>query len=93
MTGTLEELRLRLSREGRLVLQLRIIPKAPQTGWGGRLDDGSLKVRVAAVPEKGKANTELIRFLAREFGVPASAVEIVTGAASARKQVRLSAPE
>jgi uncharacterized protein len=89
----LAELRRRLHVDGRLVLQLRIIPKSPRTAWAGMLDDASIKVRVAAAPEKGKANAELVRFLAREFGVPAQSVEIVTGSASSRKQVRLSARE
>jgi len=40
-------------------------------------------VKVAAVPEKGKANDELIRFLPREAGVPRENV-IVVAALSAR---------
>jgi uncharacterized protein (TIGR00251 family) len=49
----------------------------------------TLKVRVAAPPERGKANAELIRFLAAEFGVPAGAVEIAAGAGAQAKLVRI----
>lgn len=94
MTVDAEALRRRLRAEGRLVLSLKITPKAPRTEWAGTLEDGTLKVRVAAAPEKGKANAELQRFLSRELGIGAAQVEIVTGASSPRKQVRVTwAPE
>jgi hypothetical protein len=49
--------------------------------------DGALLVRVAAPPEKGKANEELRACLARALGIPKSAIEIVAGGASRRKRV------
>lgn len=84
-------LRLRLQREGALQLSIRVIPKAPRTEWAGVLADGSLKVKLHAVPEKGKANEELVRFLAAELDVPRERVEIVAGATNTRKQVRIRA--
>lgn len=53
------------------------------------MSDGTLKVRLAAVPEKGKANAELCAVIAREYGVPASKVEVIAGATSTRKTVRI----
>jgi uncharacterized protein len=85
-----EELRARLAGAGRVVVQLKVTPRAAATAWAGAMEDGTLKVRVAAPPEKGRANEELVRFLAREFGVAAAGVEIIAGAASTRKTVRLS---
>lgn len=82
-------LRTRLSASKKLSLKIRVIPKSPKTEWGGVLDDGTIKVKVAAVPEKGKANDELIRFLAGEAGVPRSNVIVVAGVASQNKLVRL----
>jgi uncharacterized protein (TIGR00251 family) len=49
-----------------------------------------LKVRLAAPPVDGAANEELVRFLAKEFGVPQRAVEIVAGLSSRRKTVRVT---
>jgi uncharacterized protein (TIGR00251 family) len=83
-------LRAQLAREGRLALNLRVHPKSPRSEWGGRLADGTLKVRLAAAPEKGKANEELRRFLAEELGVTRAQVEIVAGASGHNKQVRIS---
>ena len=49
-----------------------------------------LKVRLAAPPVDGAANEELVRFLAKEFGVPQRAIEIVAGLSSRRKTIRLT---
>ena len=53
-----------------------------------RVDE--LKIRIAAPPVDGAANAELIKFLAKEFDVARSAVDIVSGHASRTKRVRLS---
>ena len=73
-----------------MTLTLKIVPRAKQTGFAGAMADGTLKVRVAAVPEDGKANQALRRFLARHYRVTLAQVEIVAGAASTRKQVRIN---
>lgn len=51
--------------------------------------DGTLKIDIAAVPEYGKANAELIRFLAEEFKVPRSHVEVIKGNMARTKTVRV----
>ncbi|RMG12338.1 MAG: YggU family protein [Planctomycetota bacterium] len=50
---------------------------------------GALKVAVAAPPEKGKANKELTRFLARRLGVRRAQVSLVSGEASRSKTIRI----
>ncbi|MFN3326256.1 MAG: DUF167 domain-containing protein [Bryobacteraceae bacterium] len=90
MTGLAEEMAERLRREGVLGLKLRVIPKSSRTELAGYMDDGTLKVRVAAAPEKGKANAELRAFLARILGVGQRQVTIVSGESSQNKQVRVS---
>lgn len=52
-----------------------------------------LAVHVAAAPEGGKATQRLVAFLAQEFGVSKSAVELVYGLASVNKQLRIHQPE
>lgn len=47
----------------------------------------SLKVRVRAVPEKGKANGAVEALLAKALGLPKSAVKVVTGQTSRTKGV------
>lgn len=46
-----------------------------------------LKLRVRAVPEKGKANKATELLLAKTLGVPKSAVRVVTGETSRIKGV------
>ena len=48
-----------------------------------------LKVRVRAAPSEGAANAALGRLLAKALGVPPSRVEIVRGATSRIKQVKI----
>ncbi len=87
---TVDEMKAVLHRDGILQLSLRVIPKSPRTCWAGALDDGTLKLRLHATPEKGKANEELIRFVAAELGVSRAQVRIVAGLASQSKQIRIS---
>jgi uncharacterized protein (TIGR00251 family) len=52
--------------------------------------DGVFKVYVAAAPDKGKANDELLKALSRHFGVSKTSLQIIRGQASREKLVRLS---
>lgn len=54
------------------------------------MEDGTLKVRVKAPPEKGKANKEVIKVLAKKYGVKKSEVEIVSGATDQIKLIKIS---
>lgn len=69
--------------------RVKVIPKSQRTEIAGELADGTLKIKVAAVPERGKANAALCAFLAREIGVPQANVEVVSGQTSAMKTVRI----
>lgn len=70
-----------------MTIRVKVIPRSARTEIAGTMADGTIKIRVAAPPEKGKANDELARFLASHFGV--SRVEIISGHTAALKMVRL----
>ncbi len=75
-------------------LEVHVVPNAPRSavaGWHG----GALKVRVHAPAQEGRANEELLAFLAAHLGLPRRAVTLERGTASRRKRVRLAglAPE
>jgi uncharacterized protein len=74
-------------------INIKVIPRAAKTEMAGEMADGTLKVRVKAVPEDGKANEELCVFLARHFGVARQDVAVVSGATSQRKRVRVRMPQ
>jgi len=44
-----------------------------------RVSEGEYKVKVAAVPEKGKANEKVIKLLAEYFDVPKKSIGIAGG--------------
>ncbi len=73
---------------GRILLAVKVIPGASRSGLAG-LRDGALLLRVAAPPEKGKANDELRALLARALGLPKSEIVLVSGANSRRKTLSL----
>lgn len=75
--------------DGAITFTVRVVPRASRSEVAGE-HDGTLRVRVAAPPVEGAANEELIRTLARAFGVPPRSVEITRGHGSKLKQVRVS---
>ena len=78
-----------LATLGSTTLQVKVRAGTPRTIIRDTLADGTLKIDVAAVREGGKANAELLRFVAATFGVAVMNVEIVSGAGSPRKRVRI----
>jgi uncharacterized protein len=73
-----------------MTLRVKVIPRAPKTEIVGTMSDGTLKIKIAAPPEKGKANDELVRFLVAHYKV--KNVEIISGHRAALKMVRLPDP-
>ena len=75
----------------RLELQARPgRPKTTPTGVKPLADGGvALAVDVAAAPEDGKANDELIAVLARLLGLQRTAVRIATGTSARRKSLQI----
>ncbi|MEX2281634.1 MAG: DUF167 family protein [Gemmatimonadota bacterium] len=68
--------------------KVHVQPRASRTEIVGIHGD-ALKVRIAAPPVDGAANGELTRHLARQLAVPASAVQVVSGASGRRKIVEV----
>jgi len=70
-------------------LELKIIPNAPRNaivGWLGP----ALKVKVHAPALEGRANDELLDFLAAQLGVPRRSVTLLRGDKSRQKVVRIT---
>jgi uncharacterized protein (TIGR00251 family) len=73
-----------------MLLRVKVIPRSAASEIAGALADGTLKVKIAAPPERGKANEALIALLAAHFRVSKSAVSIVTGQTSALKLIKIA---
>ncbi len=78
---------------GGTLLNLRVSPRAKSTGFAGRHGNDALRLRVAAPPVDGKANTAAERYLAGLVGLPRSGVVVVKGASSRDKAVLLKEVE
>jgi uncharacterized protein (TIGR00251 family) len=74
---------------GSVLFTAKVVPGSSRTTVAGVLED-MVKVRVAAAPEKGKANQCLVTFLAKQLGVRKGDVEIVSGQTRPVKQVRVT---
>lgn len=69
-------------------LSVKVVPGASRTRIVGALGN-ALKVAVAAAPEAGKANTQVVQLLAERFGLRRRDVRIVAGRSRPLKRVRL----
>jgi uncharacterized protein (TIGR00251 family) len=73
---------------GGVTLAVRAQPGAKRTAITGIFGEGEsaqLKIAVQAPPIEGRANEALIAFLAKTFGLPKTAVELVSGELSRSK--------
>ena len=67
----------------------KIVPGSKtQTRICGLLDE-TLKIKVSAAPEKGKANKRLVEFLAGQLGVKKKDVSIISGETTTIKQIQV----
>ena len=76
-------------KDGTVTFAVSVQPRASRSEVVGEVA-GALKVRLAAPPVDGAANEELLRLLAKVFGVGRGDVEIVTGTRGRQKVVRVS---
>jgi uncharacterized protein len=83
----------RLTPDG-VTLHIRVTPNAGADRIEGteiRADGGAvLRLRVAAVPDRGKANAAVIALLARALGLRKSALSLVAGETSRLKTVEIA---
>lgn len=76
---------LSILKDGSVVLNLHIQPKASRAGFRG-IHDGSLKLAVTAAPVDGKANKAVIDFLSSFFKRPKREIALISGQTSKRKR-------
>ncbi len=67
---------------------VRVHPGARRDAVTG-VQGGSLKISLTTPPTDGRANIALIAFLANIFDIPRSRIQLLTGAASRSKTLRV----
>ncbi len=75
-----------------LVLNILGTPNAKRDAIG-KVKGHQLCVSVTAVPRAGRATDHMVRFLAAEFGVSVSDIQVVFGRMNVNKQLRIKAPQ
>ena len=74
-------------------MRIKVLPKSPKNEVVEILEDAdgekTIKIRIKAVPEKGKANAELIKFLGKKLGVPRDKISIISGKTEQLKLVKI----
>lgn len=72
-----------------ILFGVRVVPRASKSEIAGEID-GSLKIRLSAPPVDGAANAELVKLLARTFGISRGQVEIISGQTAKTKRIRIN---
>ncbi|MEK7540258.1 MAG: DUF167 domain-containing protein [Patescibacteria group bacterium] len=75
--------------EKSLSLPVKVVPGSERNEIIGKLGN-RLKVKVQAPPEDGKANREVVEFLAQELGVNKQQIQLVFGTSSPEKLLRIT---
>lgn len=76
------------------ILRVRLTPNSSSCKVLGTTqdvnDDIFLKISVNSVPEKGKANKELIAFIAKKLKIAKSEIEIISGELDKWKKIKIN---
>jgi len=86
----LKKIKKDLKYNGQVYIKIKVLPNASKTIFGEVVHDDMIKMMVAAIPEKGKANKEVIRFLSKEFKVTKQNIKIISGAGSRVKLLKIT---
>jgi len=71
------------------LLKIKVVPGSSRNHIAGWLGE-SLKIRVTANPEKGKANDAVVTLLADTLKIPKQDITLSSGASSPRKVFKIS---
>lgn len=86
----IEALQKKLSEQGHIEIIVRARPHAARSQLIDVLEDGSLKIDIAAPADEGKGNGMLMKFLGEMFHVSPSSVKILSGKTARLKLVRVT---
>ena len=71
------------------ILKVKVITNAQKTEITWELEDWTIKLKVRAIPEKWKANSEIIEYFSKILNLNKSKIEIISGKTSKRKLLKI----
>jgi len=75
------------------IFSVRVVPNKPKLRIVEISDDGTIRIEVKSQPIEGRANQELINFLAKLLSVNKNQVIIMRGANSRNKLIKIESNE
>lgn len=85
----LDKYKEKLKINNEVYLRIKARPNAGKTGIREIMEDETIKIDVAALPKKGKANKELIAYLTKEFNINKENVIILSGISDRIKLIKI----
>ena len=71
-----------------LIIDVKVMPQSGRQSF--QLDkNGQLKCYLTSAPEKGKANQELIKFVAKILKIPQHHIDLVSGQTTRLKKLKI----
>jgi len=71
------------------IIKVYVRPNSSETKIEGSYNN-NIKIKIAAPPEKGKANKELIGLISKVLGISKNKIEIASGVTSNYKTIRIN---
>ncbi len=90
LRDTLEQAKTKLFSTKKITIKIKVTAKSGKHEFSDLMADGTIKIKVKAARDQGKANAEVIELLADFFGVSRSSVTILTGETSAQKIIEIN---
>ena len=75
-----------IRRQNAVIFYVKVTPSSSRTCLAG-IQNGILKIKLSAAPERGKANQALIEFLSDKLGIKKKFITIISGLTSKVKQI------
>jgi len=72
-----------------MIIKVKVITKAKRTEFIP-LSKTEFKAKLSVIPEKGKANEQLIKLISKHFKIPKSNIKIKSGKTSSNKLISIN---
>jgi hypothetical protein len=78
-----------LTEKGEVYLRVKVHPNSSTNEITEIMADETVKINIAAKPVQGKANQELVKFLAQKLGASKTNIKIISGTGEKIKLLKI----